>query len=255
MKRILVSNDDGVSAPGLEAMVGALAPLAEVIVMAPLTEQSASSHALTLRHPLRVRTIAPGRMAVDGTPTDCVLLALKEFLPEPPHLVVSGINQGPNMGEDVIYSGTVAAAMEGALLGVPAIAVSLAAAPPHDFVQAARLAAELARALVASRPSRPVLLNLHVPPGLVRGWRLARLGKRTYGNEVVTKIDPRGRRYYWIGGEGGAVNHDIPGSDCNAVGEEGLASVTPLQLDATDGEALEALGSLRLPTHPREPGP
>jgi 5'-nucleotidase len=145
--------------------------------------------------------------------------------------------------------------MEGALLGVPSIAVSLAAPPPHDFVHAARLAASLGRSLIASRPARPVLLSLNVPAGPVRGWRLARLGKRTYGNEVVEKTDPRGRRYYWIGGEGGAVNHDIPGSDCNAVLDEGLASVTPLQLDATDDRAMEALSGLVLDGVAREPGP
>ena len=252
---MLLSNDDGVHAAGLRALAAAFEG-DEVWVCAPDREQSASSHAISLHRPLRLHEVAPRWYSVDGTPTDAVYVGMNLVLKDRwPDVVVSGVNHGPNLGNDVHYSGTVAAAMEGALLGVPAIAVSLASAPPHDFVQAARLAAELARALVASRPSRPVLLNLNVPPGLVRGWRLARLGKRTYGNEVVTKIDPRGRRYYWIGGEGGAVNHDIPGSDCNAVGEEGLASVTPLQLDATDGEALEALRSLRLATLPREPGP
>jgi 5'-nucleotidase len=253
--RVLLSNDDGVHAAGLRSLAAAFEG-DEVWVCAPDREQSASSHAISLHRPLRLHEVAPRWYSVDGTPTDAVYVGMNLVLKERwPDVVVSGVNHGPNLGNDVHYSGTVAAAMEGALLGVPAIAVSLASAPPHDFVPAARLAAELARALVASRPSRPVLLNLNVPPGLVRGWRLARLGKRTYGNEVVTKIDPRGRRYYWIGGEGGAVNHDIPGSDCNAVGEEGLASVTPLQLDATDGEALEALRSLRLATLPREPGP
>jgi 5'-nucleotidase len=252
---VLLSNDDGVHAAGLRSLAAAFEG-DEVWVCAPDREQSASSHAISLHRPLRLHEVAPRWYSVDGTPTDAVYVGMNLVLKERwPDVVVSGVNHGPNLGNDVHYSGTVAAAMEGALLGVPAIAVSLASAPPHDFVPAARLAAELARALVASRPSRPVLLNLNVPPGLVRGWRLARLGKRTYGNEVVTKIDPRGRRYYWIGGEGGAVNHDIPGSDCNAVGEEGLASVTPLQLDATDGEALEALRSLRLATLPREPGP
>jgi 5'-nucleotidase len=200
--------------------------------------------------------VAPRWFAIDGTPTDAVYVGLNLVLKERwPDVVVSGVNHGPNLGNDIHYSGTVAAAMEGALLGVPAIAVSLAAPPPHDFSHAARLAAELARALVATRPGRAALLNVNVPPGMVRGWRLARLGKRTYGNEVVTKIDPRGRRYYWIGGEGGAVNHDIPGSDCNAVMEEGLASVTPLHLDATDEAGLGVLATLQLPGLPREPGP
>ncbi len=253
--RVLLSNDDGVHAGGLRALAAAFEG-DEVCVCAPDREQSASSHAISLHRPLRLHEVAPGWFSVDGTPTDAVYVGMNLLLKDrPPDVVVSGVNHGPNLANDVHYSGTVAAAMEGALLGVPAIAVSLAAPPPHDFTHAARLAAELARALVASRPARPVLLNVNVPAGPVRGWRLARLGKRTYGNEVVSKVDPRGRLYYWIGGEGGAVNHDIPGSDCNAVGDERLASVTPLQLDATDHAALEALAALRLPGLPREPGP
>jgi 5'-nucleotidase len=253
--RVLLSNDDGVHAAGLRALAAAFEG-DEVWVCAPDREQSASSHAISLHRPLRLTEVAPRWYAVDGTPTDAVYVGMNLVLKDRwPELVVSGVNHGPNLGNDVHYSGTVAAAMEGALLGVSAIAVSLAAPPPHQFEAAARLAAGLARALVAARPPRPVLLNVNVPAGAVRGWRLARLGKRTYGNEVVTKVDPRGRRYYWIGGEGGAVNHDIPGSDCNAVMEEGLASVTPLQLDATDGPALGVLAALQLPGLPREPGP
>jgi 5'-nucleotidase len=247
MKRILVSNDDGVSAPGLEALVGALAPLAEVIVMAPLTEQSASSHALTLRHPLRVRTIAPGRMAVDGTPTDCVLLALKEFLPEPPHLVVSGINQGPNMGEDVIYSGTVAAAMEGAILGVPSMAVSLASWSFPDFRGAAEVSARLVARLLESRLPERFLLNVNIPPvpaEEIRGLRATRLGTRVYHDVIVKKMDPRGRDYYWIGG-GEPTWVSSPGSDFAAVAE-GFVSVTPLLIDLTDAGQLEFLESLDL---------
>ena len=253
--RVLLSNDDGVHAAGLRALANAFEG-DEVWVCAPDREQSASSHAISLHRPLRLAEVAPRWFAVDGTPTDAVYVGMNLVLKDrAPDVVVSGVNHGPNLGNDVHYSGTVAAAMEAALLGVPAIAVSLAAPPPHDFSRAASLAVELARALVASRPARPVLLNVNVPPGAVRGWRLARLGKRTYGNEVVTKIDPRGRRYYWIGGEGGAVNHDIPGSDCNAVMEEGLASVTPLQLDATDDVALGPLSALEIPGIRREPGP
>jgi 5'-nucleotidase len=253
--RVLLSNDDGVHAAGLRALAEAFEG-DEVWVCAPDREQSASSHAISLHRPLRLHELAPRWFAVDGTPTDAVYVGMNLVLKGRwPDVVVSGVNHGANLGNDVHYSGTVAAAMEGALLGVPAIAVSLAAPPPHDFTRAAALAASLARALVAARPGRPVLLNVNVPPGEVRGWRLARLGKRTYGNEVVTKTDPRGRSYYWIGGEGGAVNHDIPGSDCNAVSEEGLASVTPLHLDATDGNALGLLSELHLPGLPREPGP
>jgi len=253
--RVLLSNDDGVHAAGLRALAAAFEG-DEVWVCAPDREQSASSHAISLHRPLRLLEVAPRWHAVDGTPTDAVYVGMNLVLKGRwPDVVVSGVNHGPNLGNDVHYSGTVAAAMEGALLGVPALAVSLAHAPPHDFTEAARFAAALARALVARRPPVPVLLNVNVPAGPVRGWRLVRLGKRTYGNEVVEKTDPRGRKYYWIGGEGGAVNEDIPGSDCNCVGHDGLVSVTPLDLDATHDEGLASLASLEVAGASQEPAP
>jgi 5'-nucleotidase len=253
--RVLLSNDDGVHAAGLRALAAAFEG-DEVWVCAPDREQSASSHAISLHRPLRVHEAAPRWHTVDGTPTDAVYMGLNLVLKGRwPDVVVSGVNHGPNLGNDVHYSGTVAAAMEGALLGVPALAVSLAHPAPHDFTHAARFAAALARALVASRPAAPLLLNLNVPEGPVRGYRLVRLGKRTYGNEVVEKTDPRGRKYYWIGGEGGAVNEDIPGSDCNCVTFDRLVSVTPLRLDATDDGAIAALGALAVPGFPRDPAP
>ena len=253
--RVLLSNDDGVHAAGLRALAAAFEG-DEVWVCAPDREQSASSHAISLHRPLRIHEVAPRWHAVDGTPTDAVYLGLNLVLQGRwPDVVVSGVNHGPNLGNDVHYSGTVAAAMEGALLGVPAVAVSLAHPPPHDFAQAARFAAGLARALVASRPAAPLLLNVNVPAGPVKGWRLTRLGRRTYGNEVVGKTDPRGRRYYWIGGEGGAIDEDIPGSDCNCVTFDGLVAVTPLALDATHDAALAGLGGLAVPDVPQERGP
>jgi len=246
--RILLSNDDGLHAAGLRALAAAFAG-DEVWVVAPDREQSASSHAISLHRPLRVHEHSPRWWAVDGTPTDAVYIGLNHVLKKSrPDLVVSGINHGPNLGNDVHYSGTVAAAMEAALLGVHAMAISLAAPPPHDFAEAARFAAALARRVVASPPSSgPLLLNVNVPAGPVRGFRLAPLGKRTYGNAVVEKTDPRGRHYYWIGGEGGAVNEDIPGSDCNTVMMDGLASVTPLRLDSTHDEIMKALAALDVP--------
>jgi 5'-nucleotidase len=248
--RVLLSNDDGIHAAGLKALAAAFDG-DEVWVCAPDREQSASSHAISLHRPLRLLEAAPRWWAVDGTPTDAVYVGLNLVLKgRRPDVVLAGINHGPNLGNDVHYSGTVAAAMEGALLGVPALAVSLAHPPPHDFTHAARFAATLARALVASGPAAPVLLNVNVPAGPVRGFRLVRLGKRTYGNEVVEKQDPRGRKYYWIGGEGGAVNEDIPGSDCNCVTHDGLVAVTPLALDATSPSSLEALASLVVPGFP-----
>ena len=249
--RILLSNDDGIHAAGLRALVAAFDG-DEVWVVAPDREQSASSHAISLHRPLRVHELSPRRWAVDGTPTDAVYVGLNHVLKGArPDVVLSGINHGPNLGNDVHYSGTVAAAMEAALLGVHALAISLAAPPPHDFAEAARFAAALARRVVASPPAGgPLLLNVNVPAGPVRGFRLAPLGKRTYGNAVVEKTDPRGRHYYWIGGEGGAVNEDIPGSDCNVVMLDGLASVTPLRLDSTHDGILGALTALDVPGFP-----
>jgi len=245
--RVLLSNDDGVHAPGLAALAAAF-PRDEVWVVAPDREQSAASHAISLHRPLRIVQVGERRFAVDGTPTDAVYLALNHVLRgRPPDVVVSGVNHGPNLGNDVLYSGTVAAAMEGALLGVTAIAVSLATRPAHDFGPAAAFAADLAHALLARPPERPVLLNVNVPAGPVRGYRFTRLGVRTYGNEVVEKIDPRGRSYFWIGGD--ASHQDIPLSDCNTVLDEGLVAVTPLRLDLTHDGLLPDLGGLVVPGH------
>jgi 5'-nucleotidase len=251
--RVLLSNDDGVHAAGLAALAAAFAG-EEVWVVAPDREQSASSHAISLHRPLRLIEVAPRRFSVDGTPTDAVYMGLNHVLKGArPDVVVSGVNHGPNLANDVLYSGTVAAAMEAALLGVHAIAVSLAGAPPHEFSEAARFAAALARRVVANPPPAPLLLNVNVPPGPVRGYRFVRLGRRTYGNEVVEKTDPRGRKYYWIGGEGGATNEDIPGSDCNVAMRERLVSVTPLHLDSTHDAVLNEFRSWTVPGFVKEP--
>jgi 5'-nucleotidase len=251
--RVLLSNDDGVHSAGLAALVAAFEG-DEVWVCAPDREQSASSHAISLHRPLRLLEVAPRRYAVDGTPTDAVYMGLNHVLKGAwPDVVVSGVNHGPNLANDVLYSGTVAAAMEAALLGVHAIAVSLAGPPPHEFTDAARFAVALARRVVANPPPAPLLVNVNVPPGPVRGYRFVRLGRRTYGNEVVEKTDPRGRRYYWIGGEGGATNEDIPGSDCNVAMKDRLVSVTPLHLDSTHDAVLNELRSWTVPGFVKEP--
>ena len=253
--RVLLSNDDGVHAPGLKALADAFDG-DEVWVVAPDREQSASAHAISLHRPLRMHELAPRWYAVDGTPTDAVYMGLNLVLRAArPDVVVSGVNHGPNLGNDVLYSGTVAAAMEAALLGVNAIAVSLAAPPPHDFSEAVRFAVALARRVVASPPPAPLLLNVNVPPGPARGYRFVRLGRRTYGNEVVEKTDPRGRKYYWIGGEGGPTNENIPGSDCNAAMLDGLVAVTPLHLDSTHDAVLKELRSWTVPGFSKEPAP
>ena len=253
--RLLVSNDDGYLALGIQTLTAAARGLGEVSVVAPDREQSATSHSLTMHHPLRARVAQSGVHVVDGTPTDCVMLAVAELLGHRPDVVLSGINHGPNLGDDVLYSGTVAAAMEAALLGVHAVAVSLAGPPPHQFDEAARFAAALAHRIVENPPPAPLLLNVNVPPGPIRGYRFARLGRRTYGREVVEKTDPRGRKYYWIGGEGGPTNEDIPGSDCNAALIDGLVAVTPLHLDSTHDAVLKELRSWSLPGFAKEPAP
>jgi 5'-nucleotidase len=251
--RVLLSNDDGVHAAGLAALAAAFAD-DEVWVVAPDREQSASSHSISLHRPLRIAETGPRRFAVDGTPTDAVYMALNLLMKgNRPDVVVSGVNHGPNLGNDVLYSGTVAAAMEGALLGVHALAVSLAASPPHAFEHAAAFAAALARRLVAHPPPAPALLNVNVPAGPVRGYRFTRLGRRTYGTDVLEKLDPRGRKYFWIGSEAGF--QDIPNSDCNTVFDDGLVAVTPLHLDLTDDGRLGDLRIWTLDGYRKEPAP
>ncbi len=247
MTRILVSNDDGIHAPGIRALAEGLGTVGEVSVMAPLTEQSATSHSLTLHHPLRVKEIGPRTFGVEGTPTDCVLLAVREFLGARPDLVVSGINQGPNMGEDVIYSGTVAAAMEGAILGIPSLAVSLASWQHRDFAPAVEIARTLAARMLAASPPSRFLVNVNVPPldrANIKGVRVTRLGTRVYNDAIVRKTDPRGRDYYWIGGAAPTWEPN-PETDFAAV-EEGYVSLTPLLLDLTDAAGFDFLRGLEL---------
>jgi 5'-nucleotidase len=202
---------------------------------------------LTLHHPLRVREMGPRVVAVEGTPTDCVLLAVNEFLDGEPDLVVSGINQGPNMGEDVLYSGTVAAAMEGAILGIPSLAVSLASYAFRDFSSAAAATVALVERLLDQSLPRRFLLNVNVPPvprEAIRGLRVTRLGTREYKDIIVKKTDPRGRDYYWIGG-GKPHWGPSPEGDYAAV-EEGYVSVTPLLMDITDATQIDFLQRMEL---------
>ena len=231
---VLITNDDGVLAPGIRAIAEALRDIAEVVVAAPDRERSAASHSISLDRPLRVDEIEPGTYAIDGTPVDCVYLALLHLVPRKPALVVSGINNGFNLGSDVFYSGTVAGAVEGALRGIPALAVSLERKRPQDFSHAAAFARAMAHEIIrrgeGALPERS-LLSVNLPPGPVRGYRVTFLGRRVYRDQVDVRQDLRGRSYYWIGGpEENAT--DLPGSDCSAV-REGLASVTPLGLDLT----------------------
>lgn len=242
---ILVTNDDGIQADGIRALAEALAPLGEISIIAPDREQSASSHALTLHRPLRVRKIAERVMSVDGTPTDAVLLGVHGFLKKKPSLVVSGINHGPNMGSDVMYSGTVAAASEGTFLGIPSIAISLAIWGQAEFATAARVAQNLVRGLIRKGLPENTCLNVNVPAlpyEKLKGVRITRLGKRVYRDVIVEKTDPRGKLYYWIGGEEPTWEHD-EASDFTAV-EQGYVSVTPLSFELTDYKGIVNLESL-----------
>jgi 5'-nucleotidase len=240
---IVVSNDDGIRSPGIRALAAAMQSIGQVVVVAPDRERSAAGHSLTLSHPLRADEIAPGWHAVDGTPTDCVNLAVNGILRRKKiDLVVSGINRGANMGDDITYSGTVAAAMEGTLLGVPSVAFSLASWGKADFGPAAEFAVRAARNVLEHGIPKDTLVNVNVPPvaaEAIRGVRVTRMGKRIYGDAIVRKRDPRGRYYYWIGGD--ALAHEgIPGSDLEAV-EEGYVSVTPLHLDMTHLPTMKSL--------------
>ncbi|HTY79579.1 MAG TPA: 5'/3'-nucleotidase SurE [Candidatus Bathyarchaeia archaeon] len=233
---ILVTNDDGVHAAGLSALAAALNDLGDVYVVAPDREQSAVGHALTLHRPLRVTQVGERRFAVNGTPSDCVNLAVLGLLPERPVLVASGINHGSNLGDDVTYSGTVSAAMEGTLLGVPSMAVSRGEAGEGNFDSAGAVARLVAsRVLVEGLPAK-TLLNVNVPAGPAGGIRMTRLGHRVYREKIVQETDPRGLPYYWIGAGPPEWNED-EGSDISAV-NRGWASVTPLHLDLTHYGAL-----------------
>ncbi len=240
--RILVTNDDGYTAPGIQALAEALDGLGEVWVVAPDREQSAVSHAITLNRPLHIEPMGERRFAVDGTPTDCVTLAIGSIMEaNPPDLVVSGINCGGNMGVDVHYSGTVSAAFEGVILGFRALAVSQTKTNgiTTSYDQAGLIACEVAAWILKCGLPADTLLNINVPAGAPRTVRLTRLGVRRYTEGVIEQIDPRGRRIYWIGG-GEPIWEPIPGTDFYEVGQ-GHISVSPLHLDMTDRRFLAEL--------------
>lgn len=245
MPRILLTNDDGVYSEGIKLLASALAELADVIVVAPDREQSATGHSLTLHRPLRMRRMEDNWYAVDGTPTDCVNLAVLSLLEDdPPDLVASGINFGLNLGDDVTYSGTVSATFESSLLGIPSIAFSQEVGEHFSFEPAARFARSLVKTLLERRDHLPsdLLLNVNFPSGEFQGIAFTKLGRRTYRQSVVEKTDPRGRKYYWIAGT--PEWQEGEGTDYEAV-SQGKISVTPLHLDLTDYRGLENIGDLR----------
>ena len=242
---ILACNDDGIQSEGLTRLVRAVSAIDRVLVVAPDRERSAVSHALTLDRPLRADEVREGWFAVTGTPTDCVNLAVNGLLDERPWLVVSGINRGANLGDDITYSGTVSAAMEAVLLGIPAVAFSQVGQAAFNYDAAATFAHELVARLREQELPPDTLLNVNVPEGEPpTGYAVTRQGKRRFGDAVVEKIDPRGRKYYWIGGsELGFA--DEPGTDFAAI-KDGLVSVTPLHLDLTNYETMPAVRKLNL---------
>jgi 5'-nucleotidase len=240
--RILLSNDDGYFAPGLSILAEALKPLAEITVVAPERNRSGASNSLTLDRPLTVRKASNGFYFVNGTPTDCVHLAVTGLLDRLPDMVISGINDGANMGDDTIYSGTVAAAMEGYLLDIPSIAVSMSQHGAQHFETAAQVVADMVRHFQKTAFPPPVLLNINVPDvpfSEIRGEKVVRLGKRHKAEPVVKWTTPRGETVYWVGAAGSAQDAG-EGTDFHAV-ENNLVAITPLQIDLTKFSQLDAL--------------
>ncbi len=243
MIRILVTNDDGHFSPGIHALATALRAVGEVVIVAPQTEASAVGHALTLRRPLRVERVSDDVFAVDGTPTDCVNIAIDQILTHKPDLIVSGINKGFNIGDDVTYSGTVAGALEGALLGYPAIAVSQQfTRETFDFSTAAAFAAQMAAAVLQAPLPPRTFLNINVPSGPVKGVRTTVQARRNHITKVAQRLDPRQRPYFWIEEASDDWDFDEQ-SDHHAV-RQGFISVTPLQPDLTDHRMLERTTAL-----------
>ncbi len=245
---IMVTNDDGIHAPGILALAEALRELGTVIVVAPDRERSAAGHSLTLHSPLRVYELRAGFFAVDGTPTDCVNMGIHNLLPVRPDLVVSGINHGPNLGDDVTYSGTVAAAMEANLMGIPAIAVSLGTYERHGhFDAAAQVAVRVARQVLDHGLPADTFLNVNCPDCPADEMQpplITRQGTRSFIGKIVDKTDPRGRKYYWIGSEEPDFN-DEPGTDFHALNRKHV-SITPLHLDLTNYESMKILSGWQL---------
>jgi len=247
-KTILITNDDGIRASGLTTLESSLSGLGKIILVAPENEQSATSHAITLDRPLRIKKYSENKYSVTGTPTDCVLLAVHTILGSRPDLVVSGINHGPNMGEDVTYSGTVAAAIEGNILGIDSIAISLTSWDPDSFEASGKISRYLASRMLEREGKHGTYLwnvNIpHLPEDKLRGLRVTKLGSRVYNDSIVKKTDPRGKDYFWIGGGEPGWSIDEK-SDFTAVSSD-YVSVTPLKVDMTDYKSVIELEQWKL---------
>jgi 5'-nucleotidase len=239
--RILITNDDGYHAEGIIALETALSEIGDVYVVAPASEMSGASHSLTLSRPLRIRQIDARHWTVDGTPTDCVTLALNRILPpeERPHICASGINHGPNLGDDATYSGTVAGALEATILGVPGLAFSLVASRSHDFSESIRIAKEITNKAIIEGLPAGTLLNINVPKGAPKGFRITKQGFKDARPVISEHLDPRGKAYYWISEERNGF-HAEGGTDFEAI-DEGFVSVTPMRSDLTNHQAIDLL--------------
>ena len=247
MPLILVSNDDGVYSDGIRILGKALQKLGRVVIVAPDQERSAASHSLTLHRPLRVEKIKTDIYSVDGTPTDCITLAVHEILEQRPAILVSGINKGANLGDDVHYSGTVSAAIEGGIMGIPSMAISMMPGENYHYNTAAEFAVRLARKVLKEGLPAGVILNVNVPnlpSAKIKGFQFTKQGKRDYGDIIAERIDPRGKRYYWIGGNMAGFSN-IPGSDCNATLANHV-SITPINVNLTEHSFLKTLRKWKL---------
>jgi len=241
--RILITNDDGIHAEGIAALEEALEPIADVFVVAPAAEMSGASHSLTLARPLRIRRIDDRHWTVDGTPTDCVVLALNQILPKELHPAIccSGINHGPNLGDDATYSGTVAGALEATILGVPGLAFSLSATRSFDFVESAKVARTITEKALANGIPAGTLLNVNIPKGTPAGYKVTKQGFKDARPIISEHIDPRGKPYYWVGEVREGFRAE-GGTDFEAIAE-GLVSITPMRSDLTDHGAIELLSA------------
>lgn len=239
--RILITNDDGYHSEGIIALENALSEIGDCYVVAPASEMSGASHSLTLARPLRIRQIDGRHWTVDGTPTDCVTLALNRILPPEmrPHICASGINHGANLGDDATYSGTVAGALESTILGVPGLAFSLVASRSHDFAESIKIAKEITQKAIDEGLPENTLLNINVPKGIPKGFRITRQGLKIARPVISEHIDPRGKPYYWIGEERSGF-HAEGGTDFEAI-DEGFVSVTPMRSDLTNYKAIDLL--------------
>jgi 5'-nucleotidase len=251
MPVILVTNDDGIGSPGLASLYDAMKELGSTYIVAPDRERSAVSHSLTMHRPLKVEKIGPRKYSVNGTPTDCVAIGINKILPERPAFVASGINRGANLGDDITYSGTVSAAIESTIMGIPAFAVSLVMLPrgdvSHHFETAARISAQIGNYILGHSLPYDTLLNINVPdipPSQIRGIKVTRQGKRVYDDAIQETFDPHGETHYWIGGGQPFWEHGED-TDIQAVLDNSI-SVTPIHLDLTNYDAFEFLKE-RLP--------